>query len=122
MPTLRAVDPSVSYSVIHNYNTSAEASSLEIFLLTRWFPAAIRSRLSRERGRRSLRESGPALTLCSRPDNNLAHIYIGRLLAREHDGAGDRLGRHCELVSGAFELRFHLRICHAFREVRPDEP
>ena len=23
---------------------------------------------------------------------------------------------------GAFELRFHLRICHAFREIRPDEP
>jgi hypothetical protein len=29
-------------------------------------------------------------------DNNLADVNIGRLLDREHDGAGDRLGRQRE--------------------------
>jgi hypothetical protein len=43
--------------------------------------------------------------------------YGGRLLDREHDGAGDRFWRQRELVSGAFELRFHRRICHAFRKI-----
>src|SRR5439155_301774 len=33
----------------------------------------------------------------------------------------DRIWRHRELVSGRGELGFHLRICHTFREVRPDE-
>ena len=48
--------------------------------------------------------------------------HIGRLLDREHDGAGDRLGRQRELVARVFELRFHLWICHAFCEVRVHEP
>src|SRR6266576_5473914 len=61
------------------------------------------------------------LTLRSGTDYNLAHINIGRLLDRERNSAGDRLRRHGELVPGLFELGFHLRICHSFREVRVDE-
>src|SRR6266404_3798856 len=61
------------------------------------------------------------LTLRSGTDNNLVHINIVRLLDRERNSARDRLRRHGELVPGLFELGFHLRICHSFREVRVDE-
>ena len=51
------------------------------------------------------------LPLRSGTDNYLVHINIGRLFDRERNSAGDRIGRHRELVSGRGELGFHLRIC-----------
>ena len=62
------------------------------------------------------------LTLRSGTDNDLIHINIGRLLDRERNGAGYRIGRQRELVPGLGELSFHLRICHSFREICADEP
>ena len=94
----------------------------------------LRNSLQRSKGGRpeSSKRIVPLLTPLIRLDGevnpakwdgqNLAHINIGRLLDREHDDAGDRLGRQRELVAGAFELRFHLWIGPAFSEVRPDEP
>src|SRR5437868_6236244 len=61
------------------------------------------------------------LPLRSGTDNNLVHINIGWLLNRERNSAGNRIRRYRELVSGGGELGFHLRTCHTFREVCPDE-
>jgi hypothetical protein len=40
-----------------------------------------------------LRRTEARLTLRGGTENNLAHVNIGRLLNREHDSVGDRVGR-----------------------------
>jgi hypothetical protein len=47
------------------------------------------------------------LPLRSWTDHYLVYINIGGLLDCEGNGAGDRVGRHRELVSGGGELGFH---------------
>ena len=61
------------------------------------------------------------LTLRRGTDNNLAHVNIGGLLDREHDGAGDRVGRDPHFVHAIADLALYFRTGHGFREVRVHE-
>lgn len=47
------------------------------------------------------------LTLRRGTDNNLAHVNIGGLLDREHDGSGDRVGRDPHFVHAIADLAFY---------------
>ena len=61
------------------------------------------------------------LTLRRGTDNNLAHVNIGGLLNREHDGSSDRVGRDPHFVHAIADLVLHFRTGHGFREVRVHE-
>ena len=61
------------------------------------------------------------LTLRRGTDNNLAHVNIGGLLDREHDGSGDRVGRDRHFVHANADLGLHFRTGHGFREICPNE-
>jgi len=61
------------------------------------------------------------LTLRRGTDNNLAHVNIGGLLDREHDGSGDRVGRDRHFVHAIADLGLHFRTGHGFREICPNE-
>src|SRR5256885_15988152 len=56
------------------------------------------------------------LTLRRGTDNNLAHVNIGGLLDREHDGSGDRVGRDRPFVHAIPGLGLSFRTGSGFRE------